>query len=72
MDFSYGEVLDLTRHGWGVRGKWAYKEYNRILKKGPCEFEVDTLMVADGDRNDYWELDSQWSSLNDLLSSFKS
>lgn len=62
--FTQTERDFLTSNGWEVKGEAvADKGYMKINKLYDEEFEVETLVIADEDHNDYWEWDSSWTTV---------
>jgi hypothetical protein len=64
--FTQTERDLLVSDGWEVSDSSAHKNYHRIVKDGPLCW-VETLMIADDDRNDYWEWDSGWHTVERAL-----
>ena len=68
VPFTQEERDFLILNGWEVgRFSVACKDYTKIKKLHDNDFEVEKCMTDEPDGNDYWEFDSEWTSLEKAM-----
>ncbi len=67
--FTESEGAHLIANGWEIlpNKHRAEKNYHKIVKQGDNDFEVSVCITDEPDGNDYWEFDSEWTSIEEAV-----